>query len=85
MKFFVACPDLSYAAICETRKHIFLYCQNKSIGSNELRNRTTGKRINSLAQQQVFSLPSNDEILGIYASNSYLYILGENFLTALKL
>ncbi|EEZ99920.1 NudC domain-containing protein 1-like Protein [Tribolium castaneum] len=85
MKFFVASPDLSYAAICESTKHIFIYCQNKSIGLNQLRNRTTGKRVNALAQQQVFSLPSNEEILGIYASNTCLYVLGENFITALKL
>ncbi|RZC33678.1 nudC domain-containing protein 1 [Asbolus verrucosus] len=61
------------------------YIQKKSLTSNELRNRITGRRINTLAQQQVYNFPSNDEILGIYASHTYLYVLGESFITALKL
>jgi hypothetical protein len=85
MKFFTCSPDLSYSVICESTKHLFIYCQNKTIASNELRNRITGRRVNTLAQQQVYNLPSNDDILGVYASNTYLYVLGENFITALKL
>ncbi|XP_072392868.1 nudC domain-containing protein 1 [Diabrotica undecimpunctata] len=83
-KFTVCPPDMSYAVICETSGHLFIYRQNKKISSTELRNRSTGRRIQSIAQQQVVNL-SNDEILGIYGSNKSLFLLCEKSVTVLTL
>lgn len=83
-KFSVCSPDMAYSAICETNRHIFIYRQNKPILSSELRNRTTSKQVSSIAQQQVIDLDSN-EVLGVYAGNSLLFILNENCIYALKI
>lgn len=77
-------PNMNYAAICESSGHLFIYRQTKMISNSELRNRGTGRRINNIAQQQVINL-SNDEVLGIYASNSNLFLLCEKSITILSL
>lgn len=83
-KFLSCTPDLSYSFICESSRHVFVYCQNKSIADGELRNRSTGRRIGSIAEQRVISI-ENDEILGIYATNTELYLLTQNTLFCFKL
>lgn len=83
-KFTVCSPDLTYSVICETNRHIFIYRQNKPILDSELRNRTTSKKIATIAQQQVISL-DNSEVLGVYAGNSMLFILNQNYIFALKI
>lgn len=70
--------------ICESTRHVFIYRQNKPIGNAELRNRTTGKRFGTVAQQQVVNV-SEDEILGMFAANNILFLLTENSILALKL
>lgn len=76
-KFSSCAPDMSYSVICESSRHAFIYCQQKSVVSGELRNRTSGRKINSVAEQQVISLP-NDEVLGLFSSEKYLYLLFSN-------
>lgn len=83
-KFTVCSPDLGYSVICESNRHIFIYRQNKPILDAELRNRTTSRKIGTVAQQQVISL-DNTEVLGVYAGNSFLYILNENSIYGLKI
>ncbi|KAK9890809.1 hypothetical protein WA026_012153 [Henosepilachna vigintioctopunctata] len=79
-KKFISCPkDTSYSLICETSRHLFIYQQQNRICTEELRNRRSGSRINSIAEQLVVSIP-NDEIFGIYSSPNAIYILGEKFL-----
>lgn len=83
-KFSVCAPDLGYSAVCEISRHIFIYRQNKPILNAQLRNRTTSKKIAAIAQQQVVNLDGS-EVLGIYAGNSLLVVLNENYIYALKI
>ncbi|KAG5887854.1 hypothetical protein JTB14_005620 [Gonioctena quinquepunctata] len=83
-KKFTACPpNLSYTAICETSGHLFIYKQNKSVSSGEVRNRSTGRRICNVAQQQVVNI-SSEEVLGIFPSNKSLFLLYEKNIVVLK-
>lgn len=75
---------MEYAVICESSGHIFIYRQKKKVNSGELRNRSTGQRVRNIAEQQVLNI-TNDEILGIYAHNNYLFLLCKKYLLALKL
>lgn len=68
---------MSYTAISESSGHIFIYRHKKAVESGELRHRATGRRINTIAEQQLVNI-SNNDILGIYAGNTTLYILTEN-------
>ncbi|XP_057664626.1 nudC domain-containing protein 1 [Diorhabda carinulata] len=83
-KYTVCPPDMNYAVICETNGHLFIYRQNRSITNTELRNRTTGRRVQKIAQQQVVNL-CNEEIIGIYASNTTLFLLCEKSIIVLRI
>lgn len=84
-KKFVACtPDLSHSVVCESTRHIFVYCQNKPITNGALRNRSTGEKIGTVAEQRVISL-DNCEILGMHLSSSELFILTDNKMYCFKL
>lgn len=65
-------------------RHAFIYRQNKAVTSGELRNRRSGQRVGTVAEQQVISLPE-EEILGLSATNEILYLLTETFILALKI
>ncbi|VEN59571.1 unnamed protein product [Callosobruchus maculatus] len=83
---FIACPpDLSYTVICESTRHLFIYRQNRSVTDTELRNRSTGRRVHSVAEQQVVNIPVDEEILGIHATNNVLFLLLEKSIVALKM
>ncbi|KAJ8943764.1 hypothetical protein NQ318_011976 [Aromia moschata] len=83
-KFTVCPPDMSYSAICESSRHLFIYRQKKPVSSCELRNRTTGRRIQNIAQQQVVNL-ATEEVIGIYATNTTLFLLSETSVIALRM
>lgn len=83
-KFCLCASDLSFSAICESSRHLFIYRQKKPVISGELRNRSTGNQIQNVAQQQVINIP-NSEILGIYSSTKNIFLLGETFVMAIKL
>ncbi|XP_050301407.1 nudC domain-containing protein 1 isoform X2 [Anthonomus grandis grandis] len=83
-KFVTCSPNLNYAVVSESAGHIFIYRQNRPLLSSELRHRSSGRRVKSMAQQQVFNLP-NQEILGLFANNTHLFILGENFVISLSI
>ncbi|CAH1968283.1 unnamed protein product [Acanthoscelides obtectus] len=83
---FIACPpDLSYSVISESTRHLFIYRQDRSITDTELRNRSTGRRIHSVAEQQVVNIPVDEEILGIHATNNILYLLLETSIVSLQM
>lgn len=78
-KFQLASPSYSYAVICDTIKHIYIYKQKCEHTETQLRNRKSGKTITHLAKQYVVTLDNTDkEIMGIYCSNEYIVILMEN-------
>ncbi|XP_035702684.1 nudC domain-containing protein 1 isoform X2 [Folsomia candida] len=72
---FTACPpDLSYLAICDASKHVYIYRQPHEIGS-DLRNRKTGQIISHVSKQHVVSLEPPLEILGAHATDDFLFVL----------
>ena len=73
---------MSFVAVCEASRHIYIYRQPVAILS-ELRNRRTGQQVASVAKQQLVNLDTITEVLGIHASNQMLYILTSNTLFAL--
>lgn len=74
-RFLTASTDFSYAVIADVDRHVYVYRQNCLLENTDLRNRKSGKRTSSVAQQQVFSLKNNEEILGVVALPDDLFIL----------
>ena len=74
-KKFSTCPsDFSYVAISDCVKHIYIYRQPSAILS-PIRNRKTGREVASIAKQQLISLESTADIVGLQAAGSRLVIL----------
>lgn len=77
-KKFLDCPkNMSYAAICEITRHIYVYRQPSAI-NGELRNRVSGTKVENIAKQQLINLDINEQILGVYAMDSAMFVLTEN-------
>lgn len=83
-KFIVSPPNLSYVVICDMSHHIYIYRQ-PSFLSSELKNRHTGKKVKTISKQQLVNLETNEEILGVQAGNSFLYVLLQNSLCVLTM
>ncbi|KAK3912429.1 NudC domain-containing protein 1 [Frankliniella fusca] len=83
-KFTVCPPDMSYAAVCDTSRHVYLYRQPSAVGS-ELRNRSTGRRVPQVAKQQLVQLESDCHVLGCHATSNYLFLLTDEALFKLIL
>ncbi|KAK7085557.1 NudC domain-containing protein 1, partial [Halocaridina rubra] len=73
-KFTCASPDNSYVAVADVKSHIYVFFQPEAFGG-ELRNRKSGKRMNTVARQVVISMKSHDEICGLHASPYALFVL----------
>ena len=73
-KFASCAPDASYCVLCDCSKHAYIYRQPSDIAS-PIRNRKSGRVIGQVAKQQVVSLDSSDDILGMQATNERLFIL----------
>ncbi|XP_021924914.1 nudC domain-containing protein 1 isoform X2 [Zootermopsis nevadensis] len=76
-KFCTCSPDMSYVAVCEASRHIYIYRQPVAIAT-ELRNRHTGQHVAHVAKQQLVNLDSSSEVLGIHASCHILKQSGES-------
>jgi len=74
-RFLTASSDFSYAVIADVDRHVYVYRQKSQLHNTDLRNRKSGQRVSSIAQQQVFSLKNNDEILGVVATPQFLFLL----------
>nr|CAG4638555.1 EOG090X08S2 [Cyclestheria hislopi] len=84
-KFSVCPPNYSYAALCDALRHVYLYRQPGPLSSGvELTHRPTGKKVGSVAKQQVLYLDSGEEILGALAFDTILLILTSSSLFAIK-
>lgn len=75
--------DMSYVAVCEGSRHIYIYRQPVAIAT-ELRNRRTGQHMTCVAKQQLVNLDSMSEVLGVHASCHMLYVLTVDTLYALR-
>jgi len=75
-RFLAAAADFSFAVIADVDRHVYVYRQENAIsGSSDLRNRKSGKRVASVATQQVFSLGNANEILGVVTDHKNIFIL----------
>ncbi|XP_023945810.2 nudC domain-containing protein 1 [Bicyclus anynana] len=82
-KFITCSPNFLYSVACEASQHIFIY---KSIGSQDcqLRRRSEGITKNiKIGQQHVVNIDKYGEVLGINATNEYLFVLTEKNLIAI--
>lgn len=73
-KFLASSPSYSYVAICETSRRAYIYYQPAALASS-LRNRKTGRQVDSVAKQQVVTLNSHQSIVGCHAAADFLFIL----------
>lgn len=83
-KFSTCPPDFSYAIISDCSKHCYIYRQPLAITSS-IRNRKTGHQVTAVAKQQVISLEAAENIMGVQATNSYLFILTPTKLLAVNM
>ena len=74
--------DMSFVAVCEANRHVYIYRQPVAIAT-ELRNRRTGHHVAHTAKQQLVNLDSMSEVLGVHASCHMLYVLTVDTLYAL--
>jgi hypothetical protein len=80
-KFLSTPADYSYALISDLSTHLYLYKQHSpasNLPGSSLRNRKTGKLVESVAKQHMISLENRQEILGLITTNERIYILTEN-------
>ncbi|KAL5022512.1 hypothetical protein ScPMuIL_001667 [Solemya velum] len=82
-KFSTCPPDCSYAVICDCSRHVYIYRQPMPI-SSPLRNRKTGHQVDAVAKQQLVTLDTVDNILGVKATNEQLFILTEHDLLVVQ-
>ncbi|CAH0722115.1 unnamed protein product, partial [Brenthis ino] len=83
-KKFVTCsPNFSYSVVCEATRHIFIY-KSSANQDCQLRKRTAGVMKNiKIGQQHVVNIDKYGEVLGIHATNDYLFILTETNFVAI--
>ena len=80
-KFLSTPPDYSYALISDVSTHLYLYKQQSptsNLPGSSLRNRKTGKLVESVAKQHMISLENHNEILGLLTTNERIYILTDD-------
>ncbi|XP_064466981.1 nudC domain-containing protein 1-like [Ornithodoros turicata] len=84
-KYELGSPDFSFAAICDSVRHLYLYRQPESLSKSlELRNRKTGKEVSTIAKQHVISLEQCDAILGMVTSPQCIFVLSSNTIYAVR-
>ena len=86
-KFSVAAPDLSYVAICDRSRHIYLYRQPTALADGcDLRNRKSGQRVKAVSKQQVITIDDGaDEVQGAVATRETLFVLTTKSLVAAQI
>lgn len=72
-------------ALCDAVRHIYIYRQPTAGAppDSQLVHRPTGKRLGSIAKQQVVSLETNEAFLGTIATDRLLLILTSTSLYAI--
>ncbi|CAF2477502.1 unnamed protein product [Rotaria sp. Silwood2] len=80
-KFISTPADYSYALISDTSTHLYIYKQNSpasNLPGSSLRNRKSGKVVESIAKQHMISLENHCEILGLITTNERTFILTDD-------
>lgn len=81
-KFVDCSPDLNYAIICESHRHVFLYKSNYD-GADGLRNRN-GPQVR-IGKQHLITLEDAGEVLGLATAEHVVTILTERYILHLQL
>lgn len=81
-KYIQCSPDASYAVICESHRHVFVYKMTNSSAIG-LKNRNGGNV--SVGQQKLFSMEEHDEIVGISVGNEVTILLTEKHILVLQI
>lgn len=81
-KFMDCSPDLGYALIAESHRHVFLY-KTKYDTANGLRKRN-GPQV-SIGKQHLITLEDAGEVLGLTTDNSVATLLTEKFVLFLQM
>ncbi|XP_011189181.2 nudC domain-containing protein 1 [Zeugodacus cucurbitae] len=81
-KFVDCSPDLNYAIICESHRHVFLYKSNYD-GADGLRNRS-GPQVR-IGKQHLITLEDAGEVLGLATAEHVVTILTERYILHLQL
>ena len=77
---FTSCPpSMSYVALCDCVRHMYIYRQPSAI-SSPVRNRKTGRKVDAIAKQQVVALESVDNIIGFQTTNNRIYVATKNLI-----
>ena len=82
-KFSVCAPNLSFVVIADCTRHLYVYHRPKPVATS-LHNRKTGQKVAAVARQQVVSLESSDEILGVRANDTHVFVLCRRVLHAVR-
>lgn len=85
-KFSTAAPDMSYVALVDRIRHVYIYRQPAAIAAEcDLRNRKSGQKVSQIAKQQVITLDNTDEIVGALATSRTLVILTTSSLHCIRI
>lgn len=82
-KFMQCSPDMGYAIICESQRHIFVYKSSHDSASG-LKNRNSSSKI-SIGQQKLITMDSSDELLGIVCQNETTILLTQKHVLCLQI
>jgi len=75
-KFIAAPASARYSVICDSSRHVYLYRQPEALAAEMgLRNRKSGEKVEKVAKQQVITLESSGEILGLVAGENSVFVL----------
>lgn len=83
-KFAGCAADLSFAAICDSTRNVYIYRNDVAVDS-ELKNRKTGKIVKTVARQHVITLDKPGAILGFAVALHNVFILKSDYLYVIPL
>jgi len=85
-KFISAPSSWGYSVISDNARHLYVYRQPQDMAEEtELRNRRSGQKVSKVAKQQVITLDSQGDILGLVALSSVLVVLTKDKLFSCQL
>lgn len=85
-KFVSGSPTWNYSVICDNSRHLYIYRQPQSLAAEtELRNRKSGQRIEKVAKQQVVTLESSGDILGLVSMSASIVVLTKDRLYTVQI
>ena len=73
-KFTCCSPNFSYAVVCDSNRHVYVYRQPTAIAT-DLRNRKTGQKVHEMANQQCISLETDEQIAGVHVNNEKIMLM----------